>query len=116
MPEKRFASHAGKQFAVLSRISFIQRNPRPCFDLQPLPFLVARNLFLCPPCKIVFGFDFFFTILFTPDISFLYQAWLPVNDSTESHLPALEIIAADIVEDLQAALAQFAEIANDLKR
>jgi hypothetical protein len=26
------------------------------------------------------------------------------------------IIAAEIVEDLQAALAQFAEIANDLKR
>jgi hypothetical protein len=26
------------------------------------------------------------------------------------------VIAADIVEDLQAALAQFAEIANDLKR
>jgi type I restriction enzyme M protein len=33
-------------------------------------------------------------------------------------LPALDpdIIAAEIVEDLQAALAQFAEIANDLKR
>jgi hypothetical protein len=27
-----------------------------------------------------------------------------------------DIIAAEIVEDLQAALAQFAEIANDLKR
>jgi hypothetical protein len=30
--------------------------------------------------------------------------------------PGFPIIAADIVEDLQAALAQFAEIANDLKR
>jgi hypothetical protein len=32
--------------------------------------------------------------------------------------PALDpdIIAAEIVEDLQAALAQFAEIANDLKK
>jgi len=27
-----------------------------------------------------------------------------------------DIIAAEIVEDLQAALSQFAEIANDLKR
>jgi hypothetical protein len=27
-----------------------------------------------------------------------------------------DIIAAEIVEDLQAALAQFAEIANDLKK
>jgi hypothetical protein len=27
-----------------------------------------------------------------------------------------DIIAAEIVEDLQAALAQFAEIASDLKR
>ena len=33
-----------------------------------------------------------------------------------ANLPAPEIIATDIVEDLQAALAQFAEIANDLKR
>jgi type I restriction enzyme M protein len=31
-------------------------------------------------------------------------------------LPDPEIIAAEIVEDLQAALAQFAEIANDLKK
>jgi len=33
-------------------------------------------------------------------------------------LPALDpdIIAAEIVEDLQAALAQFAEIASDLKK
>jgi len=30
--------------------------------------------------------------------------------------PAPDIIAAEIVEDLQAALAQFAEIASDLKR
>jgi hypothetical protein len=28
----------------------------------------------------------------------------------------IEIIAAEIVEDLQAALAQFAEIVSDLKR
>jgi type I restriction enzyme M protein len=33
-----------------------------------------------------------------------------------ANLPVPEIIAADIVEDLQAALAQFAEIAADLKR
>ena len=33
-----------------------------------------------------------------------------------ANLPAPEIIAADITADLQAALAQFAEIANDLKR
>lgn len=31
-------------------------------------------------------------------------------------LPNFDIIAAEIVENLQAALAQFAEIANDLKR
>ena len=30
--------------------------------------------------------------------------------------PDPDIIAAEIVEDLQAALAQFAEIATDLKR
>jgi type I restriction enzyme M protein len=33
-----------------------------------------------------------------------------------ANLPAPKIIAADIVEDLQAALAQFAEIASDLKK
>jgi hypothetical protein len=31
-------------------------------------------------------------------------------------LPDPDIIAAEIVEDLQAALAQFAEIANDLEK
>ena len=30
--------------------------------------------------------------------------------------PHRDIIAAEIVEDLQAALARFAEIANDLKK
>jgi type I restriction enzyme M protein len=33
-----------------------------------------------------------------------------------ANLPDPDIIAADITEDLQAALAQFAEIASDLKR
>jgi type I site-specific restriction endonuclease len=33
-----------------------------------------------------------------------------------ANLPDPDIIAAEIVEDLQAALAQFAEIAADLKR
>ncbi len=33
-----------------------------------------------------------------------------------ANLPDPDIIAAEIVEDLQAALAQFAEIASDLKR
>ena len=32
------------------------------------------------------------------------------------NFPDPDIIAAEIVEDLQAALAQFAEIAADLKR
>jgi type I restriction enzyme M protein len=43
--------------------------------------------------------------------------WLKDEALEDSaNLPAPEIIAADIVEDLQAALAQFAEIANDLKK
>ena len=33
-----------------------------------------------------------------------------------ANLPDPDIIAREIVEDLQAALAQFAEIANDLKK
>jgi hypothetical protein len=33
-----------------------------------------------------------------------------------ANLPDPDIIAAEIVEDLQAALAQFAEIASDLKQ
>ena len=32
-----------------------------------------------------------------------------------ANLPAPDIIAADIVKDLEAALEQFREIANDLK-
>jgi type I restriction enzyme M protein len=36
-----------------------------------------------------------------------------IADST--NFPSPDVIAAEIVEDLQAALAQFAEIANDLK-
>jgi hypothetical protein len=41
-----------------------------------------------------------------------------IDESLEdsANLPDPDIIAAEIVEDLQAALAQFAEIANDLKR
>ena len=43
--------------------------------------------------------------------------WLKDEALEDSaNLPAPEIIAADIVEDLQAALAQFAEIAADLKK
>src|SRR5207247_6655000 len=43
--------------------------------------------------------------------------WLK-DDSLEdsANLPDPDIIAAEIVEDLQAALAQFAEIAADLKK
>jgi type I restriction enzyme M protein len=33
-----------------------------------------------------------------------------------ANLPPPDIIAAEIVEDLQAALSQFAEIAADLKK
>jgi hypothetical protein len=42
--------------------------------------------------------------------------WLK-DDSLEdsANLPNPDVIAAEIVEDLQAALAQFAEIAADLK-
>jgi type I restriction enzyme M protein len=43
--------------------------------------------------------------------------WLK-DDSLEdsANLPDPDVIAAEIVEDLQAALAQFAEIAADFKR
>ena len=37
-----------------------------------------------------------------------------LEDSVD--LPDPDIIAAEIADDLQAALAQFAEIANDLKK
>jgi type I restriction enzyme M protein len=44
------------------------------------------------------------------------QLWLKDESSVDSaNLPPLDVIAAEIVEDLEAALAQFAEIANDLK-
>ena len=33
-----------------------------------------------------------------------------------ANLPPREIIAADIVDDLEAALAQFADISNDIRR
>ncbi len=43
--------------------------------------------------------------------------WLKDESLEDSaNLPAPDVIAAEIVEDLQAALAQFAEIANDLKK
>ena len=43
--------------------------------------------------------------------------WLKDESLEDSaNLPAPDIIAAEIVEDLQAALAQFAEIASDLKK
>jgi len=42
--------------------------------------------------------------------------WLKDASLEESaNLPAPEVIAAEIVEDLQAALEQFAAIADDLK-
>ena len=44
-------------------------------------------------------------------------SWLKDESLEESaNLPDPDIIAQGIVEDLQAALAQFAEIANDLKK
>ena len=36
------------------------------------------------------------------------------SQSESDNLPAPEVIAAEIVEDLEAALEQFREIANDL--
>jgi type I restriction enzyme M protein len=43
--------------------------------------------------------------------------WLKDESLADSaNLPDPDIIAAEIVEDLQAALTQFAEIASDLKR
>src|SRR5213078_4620192 len=43
--------------------------------------------------------------------------WLKDESLEDSaNLPGPDIIAQEIVEDLQAALAQFAEIANDLKK
>ena len=43
--------------------------------------------------------------------------WLKGESPEDSaNLPDPDIIAAEIVEDLQAALAQFAEIVSDLKR
>ena len=44
-------------------------------------------------------------------------SWLKDESLEDSaNLPDPEIIAAEIVKDLQAALAKFAEIASDLKR
>jgi type I restriction enzyme M protein len=45
------------------------------------------------------------------------QVWLK-DDSLEdsANLPAPDVIAAEIVEDLEAALSQFATIATDLKK
>jgi type I restriction enzyme M protein len=43
--------------------------------------------------------------------------WLKDESLEDSgNLPDPDIIAAEIVEDLQAALAEFADIANDLRR
>src|SRR5437762_11693735 len=43
--------------------------------------------------------------------------WLKDESLEDSaNLPAPDVIAGEIVEDLQAALAQFAEIAQDLKK
>jgi hypothetical protein len=45
------------------------------------------------------------------------RLWLKDEGLEDSaNLPDPDIIVAEIVEDLQAALAQFAEIANDLKK
>jgi type I restriction enzyme M protein len=43
--------------------------------------------------------------------------WLKDESLEDSaNLPHPDVIAAEIVEDLQAALSEFAEIANDLKK
>ena len=45
------------------------------------------------------------------------RLWLKDESLEDSaDLPPPDVIAAEIVEDLQAALAQFAEIASDLKK
>ena len=60
-----------------------------------------------------FGYD----ELIKRDKASLDIFWLR-DESLEDadNLPAPEIIAAEIVEDLEAALAQFAEIAASLRR
>ena len=46
-----------------------------------------------------------------------HSVWLKDESLEDSaNLPDPDIIAREIVEDLQAALAQFAEIASDLKK
>src|SRR5437773_1022863 len=55
--------------------------------------------------------------LFKRDKLNLDMLWLKDESLEDSaNLPDPDIIAAEIVEDLQAALAQFAEIATDLKK
>jgi type I restriction enzyme M protein len=45
------------------------------------------------------------------------QLWLKDESLEDSaNLPDPDVIAQEIVEDLQTALGQFAEIASDLKR
>jgi type I restriction enzyme M protein len=48
------------------------------------------------------------------DLHFSHLKDEALEDS--ANLPDPDVIAAEIVEDLQAALEQFAEIATDLKR
>ena len=45
------------------------------------------------------------------------SSWLKDESLEDSaNLPAPDVIAAEIVEDLEAALSQFAAIATDLRR
>ena len=75
-----------------------------------MPLVVANN-----PSERFKGFTY--EDLIKRDKGNLDLFWLKEEALEDSaNLPPPEIIAADIVEDLQAALAQFAEIANDLRR
>jgi len=57
-----------------------------------------------------------YTDLINRDKASLDIFWLKDESLSDAdNLPSPEVIAAEIVDDLEAALAQFREIANDLK-
>ena len=80
---------------------------------------MARAALLYEPCTargVKWGPLYIFDILAATN-STSTSFWLKDESLEDSaNLPDPDIIAAEIVEDLQAALAQFAEIASDLKK
>ena len=107
----------GMSDAQIDEITRTRKLPEDIYMVSPTDgFILTRNI--SPGVRFERDFDLYTVAdLVKRDKASLDIFWLK-DDSLEdaANLPAPDVIAAEIVEDLQAALDEFAMIAEDLRK